>query len=129
MVRFQILTGKMAGQEFQARRFPFQIGRSPQCDLPLDEPGVWDRHLTIRLKYPDGFEAHVQEPALVTLNDASVQSTRLRNGDVLGLGSLKLAFGLTSTRSRSLKAREWLTWLGFAALFAGQLILIYMLPG
>lgn len=128
MIQVQILTGKKAGQEFQARRFPFQIGRSPQCELSVEEPGVWDRHITVRLQYPEGFEASVHEEALATVNDESFRSARLRNGDVLALGSLKLAFALGPTKSRGLKLREWLTWSGLAALFLGQLALIYALP-
>lgn len=128
MIQFQVLTGKKAGQEFQARRFPYVIGRSPQCDLPLEEPGVWDRHLTVHLKHPHGFNVTVQNEALATINDESIQSVHLRNGDIIGLGSLKILFGLSATKSRGLKLREWLTWLAFAALFIGQLVLIYLIP-
>lgn len=128
MIQLQVLTGSKAGQEFQARRFPVCIGRSAQCEFSLEEPGVWDRHLILQLRFPEGFEATVVKEALATVNDEPFQTKRLRNGDVLGLGSLKIAFALSPTRSRSLRLREWLTWLAFAVLFAGQLALIYALP-
>ena len=53
MVQFKIVSGKMAGTEQVARRFPFRIGRSAEADLRLEDDGVWDDHLELSVKIND----------------------------------------------------------------------------
>ena len=129
MIQLTILNGGMAGRECVARRFPFQIGRAPGAHLSLPVEGVWDRHLEIHFCRGDGFHLQIHPGALVSVNGQLVGQARLRNGDCLELGSVKLRFWLAAAAQRSLRAREVLTWLALAALFAFQLGLIYWLLG
>ena len=40
MIQLNVLSGKTAGSQTVARRFPFRIGRAAQNDLLLDDDGV-----------------------------------------------------------------------------------------
>ena len=65
--------------------------------------------------------------ALATVNDQPQKSTRLRNGDIISIGSAKIQFWLAPARLRGLGLREVLVWLLVAAVIASQLALIYWL--
>jgi pSer/pThr/pTyr-binding forkhead associated (FHA) protein len=127
MVQFAILSGKKAGTESVARRFPFQVGRSAQNGLVLDDAGVWDRHFKIDLQSADGAVLSTAADALTTVNGERVDQSVLRNGDVIEAGSVKLRFGLAPTQQGSLRLRETLTWIALAGLCLGQVALIYWL--
>ena|SRR5260221_83978 len=119
----------MAGADCVARRFPVRVGRAPETDISLAEEGVWDWHLEIDHRRLEGFVLSVQPGALACVNGQPVQQAVLRNGDLIELGAVKMQFGLASTRSRSLRLREALTWIALALLCLGQVALIYWLPG
>jgi hypothetical protein len=125
MVRLKILSGKMAGTEHSARRFPFQLGRAASADLRLEEDGVWERHAELTLDAATGFVLSAHTEALVAVNGHPCRESVLRNGDEMDLGALKLRFWIGPTRQRSLRLREWLTWAGFVAIAAVQVVLIY----
>jgi pSer/pThr/pTyr-binding forkhead associated (FHA) protein len=125
MVQLQILSGKKAGTKIVARLFPFRVGRSPDANLCLDEPGVWENHFDITLV--DGFVLTTQPNAFVTLNGRNLSETNLQNGDLIEIGLLKLRFGLSVTSQAGLKIREALTWSALLILSVGQIALIYWL--
>jgi predicted component of type VI protein secretion system len=127
MVRLKILSGKMAGTEHSARHFPFRLGRGAAADLRLEEDGVWERHAELALDASGGFVLSAQSEALVAVNGRPCLEAVLRNGDEMDLGALKLRFWIGPTRQRSLRFREWLTWVAVAAVTAAQLVLIYRL--
>ena len=127
MVQLKILSGKMAGAERLVRHFPFRIGRSAAADLQCEEDGVWDIHLELAFDAPRGFILNVSPNALAAVNGQSVRETVLRNGDTMEIGALKIRFWLGPTRQGSMRLREWLTWLAFALITAGQLAIIYRL--
>jgi pSer/pThr/pTyr-binding forkhead associated (FHA) protein len=129
VIQLKILDGKKAGAEWVARRFPVRIGRVAPSDLCLEEEGIWDQHLRIDLRRGQGLVLTTAPEAYVTVNGERVESTRLRNGDTITLGRVRLLFGLGPTRQRSLRLREVLTWLALAALCIGQVALIYWLVG
>ena len=129
MIQLKILDGKKAGAEWVARRFPVQIGRAPRSDLCLEEEGVWDQHLRIELQRGQGLVLTAIAEGYVAVNGQLVQSACLRNGDAITLGSVRLLFGLSPTRQRSLRLRETLTWLALAALCFGQVAMVYWLIG
>lgn len=109
------------------RRFPFLVGRSAEAGLALDDPGVWDRHATLEFRPGEGFFVRAHEHALVSVNQEPVSEARLRNGDLLQCGSARIRFWLAALPQRSLRLRETLTWVAWAALFAAQLGLVYFL--
>jgi hypothetical protein len=129
VVQFHILTGKKAGTDWVARRFPFHVGRSAPDGLTLDDDGVWERHVRIELRLREGVMSEVFPDALVSVNGQRIERTLLRNGDIIEMGSVKLRFGLSPTRQRSLRFRETLTWMALTALCLGQVALIYWLAG
>ena len=127
MIQFSVLSGKMAGTQTVARRFPFHIGREADANLRLEDAGVWDRHARLDFKAAEGFRLSALGDALVTVNGQSVRETLLRNGDRLGIGLVQLRFWLAETRQRGLRLREGLVWSCVLLVTLGQLALLYWL--
>jgi hypothetical protein len=69
----------------------------------------------------------VEGKALGTLNGEPLSSGALRNGDVLGIGGVRLQFWLAPVPSANFKLREGLTWIGLFALMGLQVALVYWL--
>lgn len=128
MVLLKVLTGSRAGSSHTARDFPLTVGRSAASLLRLEDPGVWENHLRLDLKFPDGFLLTLQPNAHATVNGQPFTATLLRNGDLIEFGAVKLQFWLAKAEQIRLAWREWLTWLALAALVAAQIALIYWLP-
>lgn len=127
MIQLHIISGKQAGSDIVARRFPFVIGRGPDADVRLDEPGVWERHLEISFKREEGFMFAAQEQATATVNHEVVRDGLLQNGDLIELGSVQLRFWLAPSKQKTARVREALTWVALLALFGVQVWLIYSL--
>lgn len=127
MIQLRILSGKMAGDIQVVRRFPFNIGRAVGNDLILDEPGVWDNHLTLRFQKGEGFTLQTAPETFAAINDESKTAARLRNGDILSFGSIKIQLWLAAPRQRGLRLKELSVWLLLAAVTAFQFFLIYRL--
>jgi len=127
MVQLNVLSGRTAGRQLVVRRFPFHIGRAPENELALDDDGIWDRHLTLDLQRGQGFTCAAAVNALVSANGQPVQTTVLRNGDIITLGSVKLQFWLAAARQRAWGAGELFVWLLVAGVIASQFALIYWL--
>jgi pSer/pThr/pTyr-binding forkhead associated (FHA) protein len=127
MIQFRILTGAQAGAVQMVDCFPCRIGRASGSEFRLNEPGVWDQHLRLELRLPDGYFLLLQPPALATVNGESFSEVRLRNGDTIEAGSVKLQFWLGETQPASQRLREAATWLGLALFAASQGALIYWL--
>jgi Inner membrane component of T3SS, cytoplasmic domain len=125
MVQLNILAGKKAGGQTAACHFPFTIGRAAGNNLQLDDDGVWDQHLTLNLQKPEGFTLALAPNALASVNNQPLQTTRLRNGDIIALGSVKLQFWLAATCQRGLLLRELFIWALIIAITAAQFVLIY----
>jgi hypothetical protein len=126
MIDLQILSGKRTGSKFSSDHFPIRVGRAAGLDLSLDEPGVWPAHFRINWQ-PEGLILEAEPDALVSVNDAAVRRSVLRNGDIIALGALKIRFSLSAVRQSSSVAREWLTWIALGALCLVQVALVYML--
>ena len=94
--------------------------------MPLDEPGVWQRHFTIDWR-AEGLVLEPEPQALLSVNDAPAQRALLRNGDIITLGALKIRFSLSPVRQSSLTWRERLTWIALGALCLAQVALVYWL--
>jgi predicted component of type VI protein secretion system len=105
-------------------RFPFLLGRAAGSSLQLSDPGVWDAHAQVEFDRAEGFTLRNLPPAITRVNDAPVESARLKNGDVIELGSARLRFWLSAPRAKSWRMREAATWLAMLALAAAQVALI-----
>ena len=127
MVQLRILSGKQAGTQWDARRFPVRIGRSAASDLQLEEPGIWDEHFKLTFSRAEGFMLVCAPDALVTVNHEPVQTARLRNGDSIEAGAVRMQFWLGETRQRGLRLREGFVWTLIVAISLGEIAVIYWL--
>ena len=127
MIQLNILSGKQAGTQPVARRFPFRIGRAAGNELRLEDDGVWDQHLTLECQPQSGFNLATAPNAIATVNGEPVHNQILRNGDTITVGSVKIQFWLAAARQGSLAARESFVWALMAGVTAGQMALIYWL--
>ncbi len=127
MVQLDILSGSKAGNQIIARRFPFRVGRNAQATLVLEDGGVWDDHFELSVRPADGVVLSSAPEALTLVNGTRFQEARLRNGDLIEAGSVKLRFNLSPTQQRGLALRETATWTALALLCFGQVALIYWL--
>jgi pSer/pThr/pTyr-binding forkhead associated (FHA) protein len=127
MVQFKILSGIRAGAVQAATGFPCSIGRAAGAGLRLEESGIWDQHAQLDFKAGDGFVLRLQGSALATVNGQPFQEARLRNGDVIELGSVKLQFWLGEVEQRPLARSELLVWLVLGAATVGQVLLLLLL--
>ena len=127
MVQLHVLSGKMAGTQAVARRFPFRIGRAAAADLRLEDAGVWDQHFRLEFQPAAGLVLTTEKEAIVTVNDQPVTQATLRNGDLLGAGSVRLQFWLAETRQRGLWLREAVAWSCIALVTVVQIALLCLL--
>lgn len=127
MVQFNVLSGKQAGTQWVARRFPVRVGRSQEADLVLEDAGVWQEHFELRFERGHGYVIRATPDALTRVNGETLAEGLLRNGDVLDLGAVRLQFWLAATKPAGLATREWATWLLVGAMSLGQVALIYFL--
>lgn len=127
MVQLDILSGNKAGSQMIARRFPFRVGRNAQATLTLEDGGVWDNHFELSARPVDGIVLTSAAEALTLVNGTPFQEARLRNGDLIEAGSVKLRFSLSPTSQRGLAFRENATWTALTLLCLGQVALIYWL--
>lgn len=127
MLQVQVLTGKQADQEFTVRRYPFTIGRNPTDTLRLQDAGVWGRHLKLRIADDDRIVIKVRPETTATAQHQSFDEKTLVNGDTVEFGAVKLKFWFSPTVQYRQQVREWLSWIGVAALVLVQLGLVYWL--
>jgi pSer/pThr/pTyr-binding forkhead associated (FHA) protein len=127
VIQFQILSGKQAGVFWSARRFPVRIGRAAGSDLRLEDDGVWDEHFQLTLTPTEGFNLSAHPGAIVAVNQSPVEAVRLRNGDVITVGSAKLCFRIADNRQHGLRLREWFVWALIVGVCLSQVALIYWL--
>jgi len=128
MIQLNVLSGKMAGNQTVVRRFPFRIGRTAQNDLQLDDDGIWDTHLTLELHQDnERFNVAVAPNALAAVNNQSVETAPLRNGDIISFGSVKIQFWLAAIQQRGLRLRELFVWTLMILVTLTQFVLVYWL--
>ena len=95
-VNLIVASGSHKGKEIKITRDVFEIGKSPKCQLAPGGEGVGRHHCAIFRK--EGYAAiKALDPNLPTLvNGKRVEGAqKLRNGDVLKIGSLELEIQLT----------------------------------
>src|SRR5437773_663998 len=106
MIQLQIFSGKMAGVTWTARLFPVRVGRGASNELRLEDAGVWDEHFTLDFDPREGITLAAHGDALVTINHQSGRQVRLRNGDSIEAGSVRMQFWIASPVQRRLRLRE-----------------------
>jgi FHA domain/zinc-ribbon domain len=84
--------GGRAGEHFVPQGERTTIGRSPDCDIFLDDVTVSRRHAVL-VRRDDGFFIEDQGSLNGTfLNRRRIESGRLENGDELQIGKYKLSY-------------------------------------
>jgi pSer/pThr/pTyr-binding forkhead associated (FHA) protein len=127
VIQLQVLSGKQAGSDFVVRRFPFSVGRRSDDDLSLSEPGVWEHHLELQFVPHEGFTFEAMSGAPVRLNGEAASSGKLRNGDILEAGAVRIRVWLSRAKQTSTIVRETVVWALVAAACAGQIAAIVWL--
>lgn len=117
----------MAGASQVARRFPVRIGRAQECELRLDEEGVWDMHLVLSLDPAGGYSLKTQPNALARVNGHPVSEILLRNGDLIEVGAARIRFWLSPLSQPSLGLREAVSWGAIGAVVLAQIAVLYWL--
>jgi pSer/pThr/pTyr-binding forkhead associated (FHA) protein len=126
VIQIEILNGSKAGTHGVARQFPFRVGRERSAALSLTDDGIWESHFEVDLRPREGCFISARAEGLTLVNGQTFESPhRLRNGDIIEAGSVKLRFVLGPTRQHSLVWREVLTWVAIGLLCGAQLALIY----
>jgi len=124
-IRFERLDGDKAGEQIEARQFPFTLGQAKDCHHRIEAKGVWPYHLTLDDAGEKGILAKHQPEATLLVNGASIaKAIRLQNGDLLELGAAKLQFWFAPLGQVGQRTIETLIWLGLGALALGQAVLV-----
>ncbi|MFQ5492518.1 MAG: FHA domain-containing protein, partial [Phycisphaerae bacterium] len=85
---------------------PVTLGRDPSCEIPLDDLGTSRRHARFR---PEGDGFMVEDLGSkngTLLNDVRCRTSRLGDGDVVLLGSVRIVFADATTRGRSVSSSD-----------------------
>jgi serine/threonine-protein kinase len=97
-VRLTVETGPLAGTVIPLdRAHPTLLGSSEQCAVRVQEPGVAAQHAVVKALREEGFGVKALAPGL-RLNGAVIEASPLRDGDVLELGTTRIAFGQVQDR-------------------------------
>lgn len=110
MIELHGLTDPVAGRQLGVQRLPATLGRSSGCDLQVEAPGVWDQHLRFHWERSRGICVTALGRAGLLVNDQPVSEARLRNGDVIAIGALRLRFSLSPVHPQRLWVASGLSW-------------------
>lgn len=124
MLQIRAIAGTRQATVWEVVTFPLQIGRSARAHIRLEESGVWDEHAEVGFDAEEGFLLNGHAGALLRVNGESVEQVRLRNGDIIELGSVKLQCWLSEVKRRNLSWRERFVWFLLFLVTILQLILI-----
>jgi serine/threonine-protein kinase len=92
-VRLTVETGPLAGTVVHLDRGqPTLLGSSEECSLRVQEPGVPAQQAVVKALREEGFGVKALAPGL-RLNGAAIEASPLRDGDVLEIGTTRIAFG------------------------------------
>ena len=104
---------------------PIRIGRAADCQMRLEEKGIWDHHVELDLDRDDCFLLRPTSEASTLVNDEPLKKGQIMaNGDVIVLGQTKVEFQIGPVRQQFLGTRETLCWIVLAAFVAAQVWLI-----
>ena len=94
-MRLTVETGPLAGTVVDLDRdHPTVLGRGEQCAIRVQEAGVEERHAVVKALKGTGFGIKALGRGL-RVNGAEVEATPLQDGDVIELGTTRIAYGQT----------------------------------
>ncbi len=98
-----LLSGDLAGSEYELASTRTLIGRGPEVDLAFDDSSMSRQHAAIEID-PKGFKIQdLGSTNGVLVNDTETQVAELKHGDRFCLGELKFQF-LLEKRERGPRA-------------------------
>jgi hypothetical protein len=96
-VRLTVETGPSTGTVIHLERdVPTLIGSSPGSHLRVQEAGVIESHAVVKALKGTGFGIKAIGP--VRVNGSEVQASPLSDGDIIEIGTTRIAFGKTQER-------------------------------
>lgn len=97
-VRLTVETGPLAGTVVTLdREHPTLLGSSPECAIRVQEAGVQPQHAVVKALKDQGFGVKALAKGLL-VNGAAIEASPLQDGDVIELGTTRIAFGQTQKR-------------------------------
>ena len=115
MLQLHVTDDRGAVTSHTVDRLPFLIGRSPQADLQIVAPGVWEEHASIDLAESESAArkrfviAPVRE-SLVAINGEVVAGKELHIGDEITLGATRIVVSLAPAKQGKLSLQELTVW-------------------
>lgn len=114
----------IAGRTFPLRAERITIGRSRICDIHIDEPSLSSEHARLDRDGGGWRIVNLLSTNGVFVNGEKVFAHRLGNGDVIGLGKIRLRFEDSGARQRrtggfSTAGWHWAILAAAAAIIAG----------
>ncbi|MBL8751121.1 MAG: protein kinase [Planctomycetes bacterium] len=97
-MRLTVETGPLAGTVVTLdREHPTLLGSGPDCAIRIEEAGVAPQHAVVKALKDQGFGVKALAAGL-RVNGASIEASPLQDGDVIELGTTRVAFGQTQKR-------------------------------
>ncbi len=96
-MRLTVETGPLAGTTAPLdRERPAMLGSAEGATIRIQEAGVLDEHAVVKALKGEGFG--IKAHGRVLLNGGEVQASRLRDGDVIEIGTTRIAYGEVQDR-------------------------------
>ncbi len=93
-MRLTVETGPLAGTVVNLERdTPALLGSGPGCALRIREAGVLEEHAVVKALKGKGFG--IKATGAVRVNGNQVQASTLADGDIIEVGTTRIAFGKT----------------------------------
>jgi hypothetical protein len=87
----RVLTGALKGKEFLLNQNRLRIGASRSNEIALPNyPGLADRQALVRLRRGEITLVNLEPKSAMLVNDQKVEESRLKYGDVVKIGPVKL---------------------------------------
>lgn len=97
-MRLTVETGPLAGTVISLDRdHPTVLGSAADCGLRVQEAGVAPQQAVVKALKDQGFGIKALAPGL-RVNGAAVEATPLKDGDVIELGTTRIAYGQLQKR-------------------------------
>lgn len=79
-------------REYPLAKERVRIGRSPECEIFIDDPSVSGKHAMVITILEESFVQDLGSTNGTCVNGESVEKQELKDGDVITIGSLELGF-------------------------------------
>lgn len=115
MLQLHVTDDRGAVTSHPVDRLPHLIGRSPNVDLQIVAPGVWEEHASIDLSETDTagrkrFVISSFRESLISINGEVVAGKELRIGDEITLGAARIVVSLAPAKQTNLSLQEFAVW-------------------